>query len=132
VHRSVYLFGGSGYDGLAGGVECLDLDALTWHIATVGGDLPTPGEDMAATWAEDYDGALVFGGAAYHGLSNRTWLLVSRGVCTLEGVELTNEGDTSVPVRGAAMAWVPGEARALVMGGQGYHTLVDRAVWVSP
>lgn len=131
-YRSLYLFGGAEYHGLAEEIACLDLDALTWSSPTVTGDSPTPAEDMSATWAEEYEGVLVQGGAAYHGMLDATWLLVGTDVCTLEGLELVNSGDSPDVARGAALAWIPGDAMALSVGGQGMHTLSSAARSVAP
>ncbi len=132
VNRALLMFGGQGFYETHASALCLDMTTMTWTTATLSGDSLPAMTEATAVWASDRKGFILFGGAGYYTTHQDAWFVQPTSACTLTVTQLTSAGSSPGALLGTAMAYVPSESAAYLVGGQGYYNLSDQTSTLVP
>ena len=123
----ILLYGGAGYHSLVDDVQAYDVLTNTWSALSPSGTSPGGLRGHGAIYDSPQARMLVFGGETYHTLSSDLYALD-----TTPGAEdwdvVSTSGSTPDPRTGASVVLDMDRERMLVIGGSGYHGLLND-VW---
>jgi len=125
TNQRLLVYGGLGYHELSETLYEYDLGTSSWAALSPSGTSPGP-RGAASVIFDEADGYVwLFGGEEYYALSDEVYLLDASSSGSETWSPLTASSSSPDPRLGAATVLDDGGDRMLVIGGQGYHGLLD-------